>query len=87
MLRSSLIRQIYTSCAHHLKNGPKKAKSHSSHQWLSRQMSDPFVELAKTKNYRLVPSIILRCLRNFNKIAIKNENLHHFQVSECIQID
>jgi hypothetical protein len=26
--------------------------SHSSHQWLSRQMADPYVQRAKMMNYR-----------------------------------
>lgn len=51
MIRNPLFRSIHTSCVQ-LKKGPIKAKSHSSHQWLSRQMVDPFVELAKMKNYR-----------------------------------
>lgn len=53
MIRSSITRTFNTSCVHS-KKIPTKAKSHSSHQWLSRQMTDPFVELAKTKNYRFV---------------------------------
>lgn len=52
MIRGLSIRNFYTSCAVNSKKTPKKAKSHSSHQWLARQMSDPFVELAKMKNYR-----------------------------------
>ncbi|XP_031635911.1 rRNA methyltransferase 2, mitochondrial-like [Contarinia nasturtii] len=51
MIRNISVRSFYTSCTH-LKKGPSKAKSHSSHQWLTRQMTDPFVELAKMKNYR-----------------------------------
>lgn len=43
-------RQISTSCRK-LKETPK-GKSHSSHQWLSRQFSDPYVQKAKMENYR-----------------------------------
>lgn len=52
MIRNQITRTFYTNCAAFSKKIPKNAKSHSSHQWLSRQMSDPFVVLAKTKNYR-----------------------------------
>lgn len=40
-----------TACK--FKEIPKKSKSHSSQLWLTRQLSDPFVEMAKTQNYRL----------------------------------
>lgn len=53
MIRNPLIRNIHTSCVS-LKKIPNKAKSHSSNQWLSRQLNDPFVQFAKMKNYRFV---------------------------------
>lgn len=53
MIRNHLIRSIHTACVD-LKKLSSKAKSHSSHQWLSRQMTDPFVEMAQMKNYRFV---------------------------------
>lgn len=53
MIRNPLTRAFSMSCVHS-KKMPTKAKSHSSHQWLSRQMTDPFVEMAKMKNYRFV---------------------------------
>lgn len=47
-----LNRVISTSASASAKNIPNKAKGHSSNQWLTRQFKDPFVELARTKNYR-----------------------------------
>lgn len=58
MIRNHLTRQFYTNCVTFSKKSAKNAKSHSSHQWLSRQISDPFVTLAKMKNYRLMDDFI-----------------------------
>lgn len=52
ILLRSFVRLINTSASVSAKKIPNKAKSHSSNQWLTRQLKDPFVELAQTKNYR-----------------------------------
>lgn len=47
-------RSMHTGTVLWKKEPPKivKGKSHSSNQWLSRQMADPFVQMAKMQNYR-----------------------------------
>lgn len=52
MNKLTILRHFHTS-AYRFKEIPKKSKSHSSQLWLTRQLSDPFVEMAKTHNYRL----------------------------------
>lgn len=56
-MRNLFIRTFHTSCAQ-FKKVPSNAKSHSSHQWLQRQIVDPFVEKAKMTNYRFVTDSI-----------------------------
>lgn len=48
---SKLIRTVSTSSVVN-KIIPTGGKGHSSHQWLSRQINDPYVEKAKLENYR-----------------------------------
>lgn len=47
-------RRFHTCLSDLAKNIPKNAKGASSNKWLSRQLSDPFVEQAKMYNYRYV---------------------------------
>lgn len=54
MIRNLCVRSFHGTRYMCSKKIPKNAKGHSSHQWLSRQMSDPFVEMAKMKNYRYI---------------------------------
>ncbi|KAL1494388.1 hypothetical protein ABEB36_009994 [Hypothenemus hampei] len=47
------IRMLSGSCCRYKKVQPSvKSKNVSSHDWLTRQLSDPFVEMAKKYNYR-----------------------------------
>lgn len=85
------IRSIYTSCVQ-FKKLPSNAKSHSSHQWLSRQLTDPFVELAKTRNYRYDQHIRKSYKKmNFKTGFIFDRNGRYccfaVQMSKCLQID
>lgn len=52
MIRNPMVRSLHTTRSLCSKKLVKKGKSHSSNQWLERQVSDPFVEFAKLKNYR-----------------------------------
>lgn len=45
-------RKICTSCSLAKSVKLKNAKGVSSHNWLSRQLKDPYVEKAKLMNYR-----------------------------------
>lgn len=95
MIRNNLVRNLYTSCVSYSKKTVKKAKSHSSHQWLSRQMADPFVEKAKMKNYRFVNCngiifgsfsntvLIFRCRSAFKLIEI-NERTNILQPGQTV---
>lgn len=46
-----ICRPIHTTCISNYKVVPKGKKG-SSAEWLTRQLSDPFVDLAKQQNYR-----------------------------------
>lgn len=54
MLKRMSQRSFHTGNCHWKKESAKivKGKSHSSNQWLSRQIADPFVQLAKMQNFR-----------------------------------
>lgn len=53
-MRRLIHRTYYTSALNLTKETPNnlKGKSHSAQRWLTRQLSDPFVQMAKMQNYR-----------------------------------
>uniref|UniRef100_A0A1B6CF18 rRNA methyltransferase 2, mitochondrial n=2 Tax=Clastoptera arizonana TaxID=38151 RepID=A0A1B6CF18_9HEMI len=57
------------------KINPKNAKGGSSNNWLRRHLNDPYVELAKNKNYR--------CRSAFKLLEIDSK-LKLFQPGQCV---
>lgn len=59
-----MIKRFHTSCHSLAKIIPKNAKGGSSTRWLTRQLADPFIELARKQNFRWV----FQCLQLVQKI-------------------
>lgn len=71
---SKLIRTVYTSSVNN-KVVPSGGKGHSSHQWLLRQINDPYIEKAKVQNYR--------CRSAFKLLEI-NDKYNLLKPGQCV---
>ncbi|XP_014472542.1 PREDICTED: rRNA methyltransferase 2, mitochondrial [Dinoponera quadriceps] len=69
-------RSVHTSCAL-LKETPQnlKGKKHSSQQWLTRQLRDPYVEKAKQEKYRCRSAFKLLEIQERFKIFKPGQNV------------